>query len=128
MNDDTERPATVADGDTDACAASPEPSLAVRLDKSATGAPPTNLGRPAGSPRTEPIPDDQETGLTERMREGAETAPRSGRVDAPGATYGPDPDRRRIERAPEGGLPGSRGAQMDTPGDPRRDAEASDSD
>ena len=91
----------------------PEPSLAARLARS--GRPGLGEERPA----TEPVPDDQETGLGERMREGDESAPRDGRVDAPGVTYGPDPHRERIASVPTGAPEESVGAAMSGPAGPR---------
>jgi hypothetical protein len=97
-------------------AASPEPSLAARIDRSTAGDEVDPLdGGSASDPVTTPVPDRQETGREQPLVEGPETAPRTGRVDAAGADYGPDPNRTRIGEAAEGGVPTSVGGALEPP-------------
>ncbi|HEU4671699.1 MAG TPA: hypothetical protein VFS32_02255 [Candidatus Limnocylindrales bacterium] len=97
-------------------AASPEPSLAARMDRStAADAVDAAAGGSAADPVTTPVPDRQETGREAPLVEGPETAPRTGRVDAAGADYGPDADRDRVGRAASGGPTGSIGGALERP-------------
>jgi hypothetical protein len=87
-------------------ASSPEPSLEARIDRSTAADRHDALaGGAAADPLTTPVPDRQETGVEAPLVEGSEAAPRSGRVDAAGADYGPDPHRDRIGAAASGGAP-----------------------
>jgi hypothetical protein len=98
-------------------AASPEASLAARIDRStAAGEVDREAGGSAADPITTPVPDRQETGVEAPLVEGHETAPRSGRVDAAGADYGSDPYRDRIGAAASGRAPaGSIGGALEPP-------------
>lgn len=99
-------------------AASPEPSLTARIDRStAADEADAEAGGAAADPTTTPVPDRQETGREAPLVEGSESAARSGRVDAAGADYGPDPRRDRIGRAAAGGPVGSVGGALGPPPD-----------
>jgi hypothetical protein len=97
-------------------AAAPDASLAARIDRStaADRIDPLASGTPV-DPTTTPVPDRQETGPESPLVEGRESAPRSGRVDAAGATFGPDADRVRIGQAAAGGPPSSVGGALEPP-------------
>jgi hypothetical protein len=105
-------------GADDAGASEPSPSLAARIDRSAVeGRELEELGTVPASATT-PVTDRQNTGSESRLAEGDETAPRDGRVDAAGATFGPDPERQRIGATAAGGTPTeSVGAALGTPAD-----------
>lgn len=106
----------VHDSDEFGGAASPEPSLVARIDRSAAaGAADPEAGGAPADPVTTPVPDRQETGREAPLVEGPETAPRTGRVDAAGADYGPDADRDRVGRAASGGPAGSVGGALEPP-------------
>jgi hypothetical protein len=97
-------------------AASPDASLAARIDRSsaADAIDPLSAGTVA-DPATTPVPDRQETGPESPLVEGSESSARTGRVDAAGADYGSDPNRDRIGRAASGGVPTSVGGSLEPP-------------
>jgi hypothetical protein len=106
----------IADQDDFGGAASPDASLAARIDRSsaADSIDPLAGGSPA-DPLTTPVPAREETG-SPALHEGPAAAPRTGRVDAAGATFGPDADRNRIGGAASGETPTeSVGGAMGTP-------------
>ncbi len=106
----------------------PTASLAARIarnDPERREALRDRASRGPADPPTTPIPDRQDTGAGRGLTEGSETAPRSGRVDAAGATYGPDRERRRIGTTAAGEAPtesvgGAMDDGTDEP-DPRRE-------
>jgi hypothetical protein len=106
-----------ADDDDFGGAASPDASLAARIDRSSAADTVDPLaGGSAADPLTTPVPAREETGSPD-LHEGPEAAPRTGRVDAAGATFGPDADRTRIGGAASGQTPTeSVGGAMGTPG------------
>ncbi len=129
MNDDTspERPPAGSDANLAATdpvaepedfggAASPDASLVARIDRSTVADQVDPLvSNAASGTRTTPVPDREETSVTAPLVEGSEAAPRSGRVDAAAATFGPDADRRRIGAAAAGAPPTSVGGALEPP-------------
>ena len=92
--------------DRDASPAGAEPSLAARIARSDDDLVDPVRGEP------NPVTDDDELGLDERVREGDQTVPRGGRVDAAAATFGEDDTREDIAKSAGGRARASVGGGM----------------
>jgi hypothetical protein len=89
-------------------ASAPEPSLVARVSRSTEEI-------PAAGRLGEQAPPDEEAGSQDAAREGDPRAPRTGRVDAAAATFGPDPERDRMTDAANGTAIDTEGATADAP-------------
>lgn len=105
MTDD--RPSESQALDRDVIPDGAEPSLAARIARSDD-----DLVEPSPD-EPNPVTDDDERGLSERVREGDQGAPRGPRVDAAAATFGEDETREDIAAGAGGRTQGSVGAAMD---------------
>jgi hypothetical protein len=83
-----------------------EPAFAARIARSDDDLIDPVRGEP------NPVTDDDERGLDEAVREGDQTVPRGGRVDAAAATFGEDPRREDIADGAGGRDQGSVGGGM----------------
>jgi hypothetical protein len=83
-----------------------EPSLAARIARSDDDLHDGVRGEP------NPVTDDDERGLDERLREGDQREPRGPRVDAAAATFGRDDTREEIADSAGGRAQGSVGGAM----------------
>ena len=83
-----------------------EPSLAARIARSDDDLVDPVRGEP------NPVTDDDERGLDERVREGGQREPRGPRVDAAAATFGRDDTRDEIADGVGGRAQGSVGGGM----------------
>jgi hypothetical protein len=92
--------------DRDAIPEGAEPSLAARIARSNDDLVDGVRGEP------NPVTDDDERGLDERVREGDQRAPRGPRVDAAAATFGEDETREDIAEGAGGRAQGSVGGGM----------------
>jgi hypothetical protein len=92
--------------DRDAIPEGAEPSLAARIARSDDDLVDGVRGEP------NPVTDDDERGLDERVREGDQRAPRGPRVDAAAATFGEDETREDIAEGASGRAQGSVGGGM----------------